>query len=63
MSKLRENIFKLRRKQTDEIDDILVQIPIFQDLNSRELNIIKRILHKRGYKTKIFSFAESSLLR
>ncbi|MFA6056383.1 MAG: cyclic nucleotide-binding domain-containing protein [Thermodesulfovibrionales bacterium] len=61
MSKVWENIFKLRRKQTDEIDNILVKIPIFQDLNSRELNIIKRILHKREYKAKENIFNEGDV--
>jgi len=50
MSKLWENIFKIRRKQTDEIDDILVKIPIFQDLNNPELRKIKSILHQREYQ-------------
>src|SRR4030066_1830979 len=50
MTKLWENIFKFRQKETDEIDNILIQIPIFQDLNNRELRTIKRILHQREYK-------------
>lgn len=50
MNKLWENIFKFRQKETDEIDNILIQIPIFQDLNNRELRTIKRILHQREYK-------------
>ena len=43
-----ENIFR-RRTKIDAIDKILMQIPIFQDLNNRELNVIKRILHQREY--------------
>lgn len=50
MSNLWENIFKFRQKETDEIDNILIQIPIFQDLNNRKLRTIKRILHQREYK-------------
>jgi CRP-like cAMP-binding protein len=50
VNKLWENIFKFRQKETDEIDNILIQIPIFQDLNNRELRTIKRILHQREYK-------------
>lgn len=50
MTKLWENIFKFRQKETDEIDNILIQIPIFQDLNNREMRTIKRILHQREYK-------------
>jgi CRP-like cAMP-binding protein len=50
MSKLWENIFKFRQKEKDEIDNILLKIPIFQDLNVRELRTIKRILHQREYK-------------
>jgi CRP-like cAMP-binding protein len=49
MSKLWENIFKARQKQTDEVNDILLKIPIFQDINNRELRKIKGILHQREY--------------
>ena len=54
MNKLWENIFKFRQKETDEIDNILIQIPIFQDLNNRELRTIKRILHQREYKKNCY---------
>jgi CRP/FNR family cyclic AMP-dependent transcriptional regulator len=50
VNKLWENIFKFHQKEKDEIDNILIQIPIFQDLNNRELRTIKRILHQREYK-------------
>ncbi len=50
MNKLWENIFKFRQKEADEIDNILLSIPIFQDLNDRELRTIKRILYQREYK-------------
>lgn len=50
MSKLWENIFKSRQNEKDEIDSILLKIPIFQDLKDRELRTIKRILYQREYK-------------
>ncbi len=36
--------------EADEIDNILVKIPVFQDLNNKEMKTIKRILHQREYK-------------
>lgn len=50
MNKLWENIFRFRQKNTDKIDTILLQIPIFKDLNHRDLITIKRILHQREYQ-------------
>jgi CRP/FNR family cyclic AMP-dependent transcriptional regulator len=50
MSKIWENIFKFRQKKTDEIENLLLHIPIFQDLKHFELQSIKRILHQREYK-------------
>jgi CRP/FNR family cyclic AMP-dependent transcriptional regulator len=50
MSMFWENIFKFRQKKIHEIDRILLKIPIFYDLNHRELRQIKDILHQREYK-------------
>jgi CRP/FNR family transcriptional regulator, cyclic AMP receptor protein len=50
MSTFWENIFKFRQKKIHEIDKILLKIPIFCDLNHRELRQIKDILHQREYK-------------
>jgi CRP/FNR family cyclic AMP-dependent transcriptional regulator len=50
VNKLWENIFKFSQKKTDNIDNILLKIPIFQDIKHRELKKIKRILHQREYK-------------
>lgn len=50
MNKIWENIFKLRQKNINETDKILLSIPVFQDLNHRELKTIKRILHQREYR-------------
>ncbi len=49
MSTFWENIFKFRQKKVHEIDKILLKIPIFHDLNHRELRQIKDILHRREY--------------
>ncbi|HMK49098.1 MAG TPA: cyclic nucleotide-binding domain-containing protein [Thermodesulfovibrionales bacterium] len=61
MSALWQNIFRLRQNKTDEIDDILLKIPIFQDLRPRDLNIIKRILHTREYKSNENIFNEGDV--
>jgi CRP-like cAMP-binding protein len=61
MSTIWENIFRLRQKRSDEIDDILLKIPIFQDLKARDLAIIKRILHTREYKTEESIFNEGDV--
>jgi len=50
MSKFWENFFQDRQKKTDKIDDILMKIPIFQDVKERELKKIKGILYQREYK-------------
>ena len=55
-----ENIFR-RRKKTDAIDKVLMQIPVFQDLNSRELKIIKRILHQREYGKQEVIFSQGDV--
>jgi CRP/FNR family cyclic AMP-dependent transcriptional regulator len=61
MNKLWGNIFKSRRKQIDQIDDILMKIPIFQDLDQGELRKIKHILHQRGYKKDEVIFNEGDV--
>ncbi len=49
MNKFWGNIFKSRGKSTDRIDNLLLKIPIFQDLKRREIEKIKSILHQREY--------------
>jgi len=61
MNKIWENIFKFRQKSKEEIDSILMQIPVFQDLNPRELRMIKRILHRRQYKTDEVIFHQGNV--
>jgi CRP/FNR family cyclic AMP-dependent transcriptional regulator len=61
MNKLWENIFKIRQKQIDKIDDILIKIPIFQDLNQGELKKIKHILHQREYNKGEVIFNEGDV--
>ena len=51
MNKMWQNIFKLRQNHVDEIDKILLNIPVFRDLNHLEIRTIKRILHQREYRT------------
>ena len=61
MNKLWENIFKLRQKNTDEIDKILLNISVFQDLKHRELRTIKRILHRREYRKDELIFQQGDV--
>ncbi|MFZ5908249.1 MAG: cyclic nucleotide-binding domain-containing protein [Nitrospirota bacterium] len=61
MNKIWENIFSLRRKTSDEIDTVLLKIPVFEDLSSRELKKIKRILHQREYRSKEIIFREGDI--
>ena len=50
MNNIWENIFKIRQKNADETDKILSNIPVFKDINQRDLRTIKRILHQREYR-------------
>lgn len=43
------SIFK-RKKKDDDILAILMQIPIFSDLNPREIDEVEKIMHRRVYK-------------
>jgi len=61
MNNMWQNIFKLRQKQADETDKILQQIPVFQDLNHRELRTVKRILHQRDYRTSEVIFHQGDI--
>jgi len=61
MNKFWGNIFKSRQQQADEIDALLVKIPVFQDLNKREIMLIKRILHQREYGKKEIIFQEGEV--
>jgi len=43
------NIFKKKEIEEEGILHVLKQVPIFRDLNKRELKMVDRILHKRTY--------------
>jgi CRP-like cAMP-binding protein len=61
MSKFWENFFKFREKQKNEIESILLKIPVFQELTPRELKTIRRILHQREYRPAEVIFAEGDI--
>jgi len=44
------NIFRPRQKKEDPIITCLKRIPIFENLNRRELEALERIIHERVYK-------------
>ena len=52
------NIFYKNAKQEDNIYTVLSKIPIFSDLNRKELKAIERILHQRTYKAGEIVFNE-----
>ena len=52
------NIFRKKEKQSEDIYTLLAKIPIFEDLNKRELKAIERILHQRTYNTDEMIFNE-----
>lgn len=61
MNNIWDNIFRFNKKKADEIDNILLNIPIFQDLNNNELKTIKRILHQREYKKNEIIFNQGDI--
>jgi CRP/FNR family cyclic AMP-dependent transcriptional regulator len=61
MNNMWQNIFKLRQKHDDETDKILLNIPVFQDINHRDLRTIKRILHQREYRTNEVIFNQGDV--
>jgi CRP/FNR family transcriptional regulator, cyclic AMP receptor protein len=61
MSKFWGNIFRNHQHQADEIDALLVKIPVFQDLNKREIMMLKRILHQREYRKNEIVFQEGEV--
>lgn len=52
------NIFRKEEKQEQNIYSVLAKIPIFKDLNRKELKAVERILHKREYKENEVIFNE-----
>jgi len=52
------NIFRKDDKQEASIYTVLAKIPIFQDLNKKELKAIERILHRRTYNADEVIFKE-----
>lgn len=52
------NIFKSRTKEDAAVLNILRKIPVFDDLNRRELAAIERILHRREYSPDEIIFRE-----
>ncbi len=53
------NIFRKQQKQEKSIYTVLKRIPIFQDLNLRELKAVERILHRRTYRPEEIIFNEN----
>ena len=61
MNKFWGNIFKSRHQGLSRIDDILLKIPIFQDLKRREIGKIKSILHHREYRKDEVIFRQGDI--
>jgi CRP-like cAMP-binding protein len=52
------NVFHKKIISENNIYQVLAGIPIFEDLNRKELRAIERILHKRNYKENEILFHE-----
>ena len=52
------NIFKKSKIVEESIFSVLKRLPIFQDLNYKELKAIERILHRRTYRADEIIFKE-----
>ncbi|MBF0506576.1 MAG: cyclic nucleotide-binding domain-containing protein [Nitrospirae bacterium] len=53
------NIFKpFKKEDDDEIRTILKKIPVFKDLDNRELARVERILHRRTYHPSEIIFSQ-----
>jgi CRP-like cAMP-binding protein len=52
------NVFRKKVKGDQSIYSVLSKIPIFKDLNKKELRAIERILHRRIYSTDEIIFRE-----
>jgi len=53
------NIFKRQKVVKENIYVLLKRVPIFQDLNYKELKAIDRILHRRTYRADEIIFHEN----
>ncbi len=52
------NVFKAQDKEEKSIYSVLKQVPIFRDLNHREIKALEKILHRRTYKENEVIFSE-----
>lgn len=52
------NVFKTQEKEEKGILSVLKQVPIFHDLNHREIKTVEKILHRRTYKENEIIFSE-----
>lgn len=61
MNTLWDNLFKGSKKKKEQVISILKDIPMFEDLNRREFEIVENILHKRSYSVDEVIFSQSSM--
>ena len=52
------NIFRKHKVEEENIFSVLKRLPIFKDLNYKELKAVERILHRRTYRTDEVIFKE-----
>ena len=52
------NVFRKQQTHNQSIYNVLSNIPIFKDLNKKELKAIERILHRRTYHSEEIIFNE-----
>ena len=61
MNSLWGNLFKGTKKKKEQVMSVLRDIPMFQDLNMRELERVEHILHKRSYSVDEIIFSQNSM--
>ena len=61
MDSLWGNLFKGERKKKAHILSVLKDLPVFQDLNWRDLGRIETLLHKRQYDADEVIFSQGSM--
>jgi len=58
ISSLWENFFRNRKKEDDSLEKLLSEVPIFSQLNSRELRQVSSIVHRRQYAAGEYIFTQ-----
>jgi CRP/FNR family cyclic AMP-dependent transcriptional regulator len=58
MNNLWANIFKEKKTQGNSAQDILMKVPLFENLSRREINRTEQLLHRREYQQNEVIFSQ-----